>query len=197
MRRITPKLGRLPNVTSVASVDEYTPLDLASTIRQIVREELTRHARPTPYEAAPAPPPSRPSVSIAAAGNDDGNYRPLSPPRSQPNNYPLPRYEDRFCYPHQPANTYYDPKEDVPVPPPRQRNAFQEYNAYRQAPVVLPLRYRRAYSSVLSSTERAGIPILFPIRVSNSGHWSQQRSLARPFQEYLTAAKSPWQFSRV
>ncbi|KAH8038433.1 hypothetical protein HPB51_001548 [Rhipicephalus microplus] len=135
MRRITPKFGHLPNVTTVASVDEYTPLDLTSTIRQIVREELTRQARPTPYEATPAPPPSRPPVSTAAAGIDDCNYRPPSPPRSQRNNYPLPRYEDRFSYPRQPANTYYDPNKDVPVPPPRQRNAFQEYNAYRQAPV--------------------------------------------------------------
>ncbi|KAH8038352.1 hypothetical protein HPB51_001135 [Rhipicephalus microplus] len=138
MRRITPKFGRLPNVTTVASVDKYTPLDLASTIRQIVREELTRHARPTPYEPTPAPPPSHPSVSIAAAGNDDCNYRPPSPPRSQRNNYPLPRYEDHFSYPHQPANTYYDPNEDAPSPPPRQRNAFQEYNAYHQAPVRGP-----------------------------------------------------------
>ncbi|KAH8036178.1 hypothetical protein HPB51_018592 [Rhipicephalus microplus] len=180
MRRITPKFGRLPNVSTVASVDEYTPLDLASTIRQIVREELTRHARPTLYEATLAPPPSRLPVSIAIARIDDCNYRPPSPPRSQRNNYPLPIYEDRFSYSHQPANTHFDPNEDVPVPPPCQRNAFQEYNAYRilPSPCVLPLRYRQAYSSVLSSTERADIPIPFPIRVSASGHWSQQGSIA-------------------
>ncbi|KAH8009348.1 hypothetical protein HPB51_015671 [Rhipicephalus microplus] len=91
MRRITPKFGRLPIVTTVASVDEYTPLDLASTIRQIVREKLSRHACPTPYDTTPALPPSRLPVSIAAAGIDDCNYRPPSPPRSQRNNYPLPR----------------------------------------------------------------------------------------------------------
>ncbi|KAH8042721.1 hypothetical protein HPB51_025553 [Rhipicephalus microplus] len=92
MRRITLKFGRLPNVTTVASFDEYMPLDLASTIRQMVREELTRHARPKPYEATPAPPLSRPPVSIAAAGIDDCNYRSLSPPRSQRNNYTLPSF---------------------------------------------------------------------------------------------------------
>ncbi|KAH8009507.1 hypothetical protein HPB51_018153 [Rhipicephalus microplus] len=99
------------------------------------REELTRHTRLTPYEAALAPPPSRHPVSIAAAGVDDCNYRPPSPPRPQRNIYPLLRYEDYFSYFRQPANTYHDPSEDVSVPPPHQRYAFQKYNAYRQAPV--------------------------------------------------------------
>lgn len=186
MRRITPKFGRLPNVTTVASVDKYTPLDLASTIRQIVREELTRHARPTPYEPTPSPPPSRSSMSIAAVGNDDCNSRPPSPPRSQRNNYPLPRYEDRFSYPHQPANTYYDPNEDVPVPPPRQRNAFQEYNAYRQAPVC----YRCGIAGHIARfcrrqrepTSRYRSPSEFPPAGTghNNGHWpAYSRSTSR------------------
>lgn len=42
-RRITPKFGRLANVTTVASVDTSSPTDLSATIRQIVREELLRH----------------------------------------------------------------------------------------------------------------------------------------------------------
>lgn len=42
-RRITPKFGRLANVTTVASVDDSPPPDLAETIRRIVREELARH----------------------------------------------------------------------------------------------------------------------------------------------------------
>lgn len=42
-RRITPKFGRLSNVTTVASVDSTSPADLAATIRQIVREELRLH----------------------------------------------------------------------------------------------------------------------------------------------------------
>ncbi|XP_077532506.1 uncharacterized protein LOC144144881 [Haemaphysalis longicornis] len=42
-RRITPKFGRLTNVTTVASVDDNPPPDLADTIRRIVREELARH----------------------------------------------------------------------------------------------------------------------------------------------------------
>ncbi|XP_077557319.1 uncharacterized protein LOC144172507 [Haemaphysalis longicornis] len=77
MRRITPKFGRLPNVTTVASVDVNSSVDLASTIRQIVREELLRHsdvARPwTPshnsdlrHEAPPRHVESlRPSVNVA------------------------------------------------------------------------------------------------------------------------------------
>ncbi|XP_077529327.1 uncharacterized protein LOC144141670 [Haemaphysalis longicornis] len=42
-RRITPKFGRLANVTTVASVDVSSSADLSATIRQIVREELLRH----------------------------------------------------------------------------------------------------------------------------------------------------------
>ncbi|KAH8033973.1 hypothetical protein HPB51_018442 [Rhipicephalus microplus] len=153
---------------------------------KIVREELTRHARPTPYEPTPAPPPSRPSVSIVAAGNDDCNYRPPSRPKSQRNNYPLPRYEDRFSYPHQPANTYYDPNEDVRVPPPRQRNAFQEYNAYRQAPVC----YRCGITGNIAQfcrrqrepTSRYRSPSEFPPAGTghNNGHWfAYSRSTSR------------------
>lgn len=42
-RRIAPKFGRLANVTTVASVDTSPSTNLASTIREIVREELRRH----------------------------------------------------------------------------------------------------------------------------------------------------------
>lgn len=42
-RRITPKFGRLANVTTVASVETTPTVDLATTIRQIVREELCKH----------------------------------------------------------------------------------------------------------------------------------------------------------
>lgn len=75
-KRITPKFGRLANVTTVASVDvgPIPPCDLASTIRQIVREELDRReavaaTRPRvsdaylPYDATCA--------SVHATGHDD------------------------------------------------------------------------------------------------------------------------------
>lgn len=39
-RRITPKFGRLPNVATVASVDNTSCDDIASVVRRIVREEL-------------------------------------------------------------------------------------------------------------------------------------------------------------
>lgn len=178
MRRITPKFGRLPNVTTVASVDEHTPFDLASTIREIVREELTRHARLTPHEATPVLHPSHHHVSIAAAGVDDYNYRSGSPLRPQRNNYPVPSYEHRFSYPRQPANTYQDPNEDTFVPPPRQRNgnAFQEHNVYRQSPVC----YRCGVAGHIARfcrrqrepTSRYDSPSAFPPAATghNSGH---------------------------
>ncbi|KAH8030561.1 hypothetical protein HPB51_008922 [Rhipicephalus microplus] len=53
MRRIAPKFGQLPNVTMVASAGNYAPSDVASTIREIVREKLSRHTRATPCEATP------------------------------------------------------------------------------------------------------------------------------------------------
>ena len=46
LRRITPKFGRLANVTSVASVDATATVSMADMIRQIVREELLRHEDP-------------------------------------------------------------------------------------------------------------------------------------------------------
>ncbi|KAH8019440.1 hypothetical protein HPB51_019462 [Rhipicephalus microplus] len=53
-RRITPKFGRLANVTAVASVDvpPTSSCDLASTIRQIVREELGRRDAINPPRAS-------------------------------------------------------------------------------------------------------------------------------------------------
>lgn len=42
-RRITPKFGRLANVTTVASIDATPTVGLCATIREIVREELLRH----------------------------------------------------------------------------------------------------------------------------------------------------------
>ncbi|XP_049520780.1 uncharacterized protein LOC125944395 [Dermacentor silvarum] len=78
MRRITPKFGRLANVTTVASIDMSSSFDLASTIRQIVREELDRHTETTrrlpdvsdaSFSQAPATSPPlngwQPSVSVA------------------------------------------------------------------------------------------------------------------------------------
>lgn len=83
-RRISAKFGRLPNVTTVASIDVGPPSsDLASTIRQIVREELDRrdaaatsiaHVRGAFTPCGPLP------VSINAAGFDDART-PVQPRR--------------------------------------------------------------------------------------------------------------------
>lgn len=79
-RRITPKFGRLANVTTVASVDVApAPSDLASIIRQVVREELDRReAASVPSPRAREPLPScDPSVtSINAASVDAYNFAP-------------------------------------------------------------------------------------------------------------------------
>lgn len=130
MRRITPKFGRLPNVTTIASVDDSASFDLASTIREIVREELTRHGHSLPHGASPIPVPTR-HVDIAATGAEGYNYSPRSPPRPQRNHYLESRYEPRFSYPRQSAAIYPDPSEEAFVPP-RRDEAFLEY---RQSPV--------------------------------------------------------------
>ncbi|KAH8030082.1 hypothetical protein HPB51_006514 [Rhipicephalus microplus] len=67
-RRITPKFGRLANVTTVASVDvpPTSPCDLASMIRQIVREELGRRDAVNPPRA-PAINTSPPYDAMCAA----------------------------------------------------------------------------------------------------------------------------------
>ena len=67
-RRIAPKFGRLTNVTTVASVDVSPPADLASTIRQIVREQLRRHdVTYSSHYSTPVAPcaPLPPSVCVA------------------------------------------------------------------------------------------------------------------------------------
>ncbi|KAH8039083.1 hypothetical protein HPB51_005022 [Rhipicephalus microplus] len=83
-RRITPKFGRLANVTTVASVDASPQTDLSATIRQIVREELLRHEEQTRYavprcasvafrDAVCASPPATWQHSVNAA--DCNSYR--------------------------------------------------------------------------------------------------------------------------
>ncbi|XP_077565130.1 uncharacterized protein LOC144180728 [Haemaphysalis longicornis] len=111
MRRITPKFGRLPNVTTVASVDVNSSVDLASTIRQIVREELLRHsdvARPwTPshnsdlrHEAPPRHVESlRPSVNVADFVDDRRGDMYTSPTRDR-------YYQSRGRF-HRPQDAYH------------------------------------------------------------------------------------------
>ncbi|KAH7934644.1 hypothetical protein HPB51_028990 [Rhipicephalus microplus] len=47
LHRITPKFGRLANVVTVASIEDSCSIhwDLATSVRQIVREELKRHSK--------------------------------------------------------------------------------------------------------------------------------------------------------
>lgn len=75
-RRITPKFGRLANVTTVASVEETPSQTLLSTIREIVRDELLRRdqlARPSGFADThypfQAPAPAWPSMNTPPSVN--------------------------------------------------------------------------------------------------------------------------------
>lgn len=52
-RRITPKFGRLANVTTVASVDISATEDIAAVFRRIVREELDQQFQKVSHEPRP------------------------------------------------------------------------------------------------------------------------------------------------
>ncbi|XP_049516924.1 uncharacterized protein LOC125942694 [Dermacentor silvarum] len=79
-RRITPKFGRLANVTNVASVDVVpAPSDLASVIRQVMREELDRRqavSLSTPRVREPFSFGDFGETSITAASVDACNFAP-------------------------------------------------------------------------------------------------------------------------
>lgn len=86
LRRIIPKFGRLAKVTTVASIEDDIPsVDLATTIRQIVREELRRctelnnEVRDSQHLYNPPPAP----LSIAATTVEE--YRSRRPMRTQQN----------------------------------------------------------------------------------------------------------------
>lgn len=81
-RRVTPKFGRLANVTTVASIDNDQSLDLASTIRQIVREELSLHSQVTHRDTYH--PCSSPAVetTVSSFSEYPAEYR--LPPRQPP-----------------------------------------------------------------------------------------------------------------
>lgn len=143
MRRITPKFGRLPNVTTVASVEVDSSVDLASTIRQIVREELLRHSdvtRPwTPshdsHSRHEAPPSSyfstthveslRPSVNVADFVDDQRGDMYISPTRD--------RYYQSRGRPH-PQDAYH-PDEYRRASPSSRQFPSGRFDSLREPPV--------------------------------------------------------------
>lgn len=104
-RRITPKFGRLANVTNVASVDVLpAPSDLASVIRQVVREELDRReatSLPTPKAREPFPPYDFGATSINAASFDAYNFAPR-PRVPSPSTNARPSYQSYDGYARRP-----------------------------------------------------------------------------------------------
>lgn len=122
-RRITPKFGRLANVPSVASIEDNF-MDLSSTIRQIVREELQRFeppvrspsSLPSDVVGSRGPPsllPSMPVVNSINTAQADA-YSNSPTPRFDSPGHP-PRYDSR------PTNflSHYDQHYEYhPQPPP-------------------------------------------------------------------------------
>lgn len=106
LRRITPKFGRLPNVTTVASVDSHEhshePPHLADMIRQIVRDELSRH-QDVNRSAIPCD-----SCSLQAAPIQRSSWRSTAPP-------PVRDHRNDSYGPAPPARTHYR------APPPPQQ----------------------------------------------------------------------------
>lgn len=141
-RRITPKFGRLANVTTVASIESNQPLDLASTIRQIVREELSLYAQvaqPSSHHSH-LPLEFEPHVASfsshqAAKGIEEYDLT----PRQQPRLYDRgPSYQAR-AQREQPRFYTRDPVPDyVPLTQGQHRpyyhdTAYDRYNGFQRA----------------------------------------------------------------
>ncbi|KAH8025595.1 hypothetical protein HPB51_010352 [Rhipicephalus microplus] len=146
MRRITPKFGRLSNVSTVASVETVPPIDLALTIRQIVREKLLRcqqiYHRPSNFqdvyvnepERVRTPvslPPWQPSINTADAYEYQGTRQAGFPRHLTPN------YERSFRPPVHPTSPAYSAPEGrhhYPMPSERSR-----YSEQPRTPRPIPL----------------------------------------------------------
>lgn len=134
-RRIIPKFGRLANVTNVASIADDHALDLASTIRQIVREELSLHTQVTQRDAYHASPPPvvETAVSSVSAYPVDCEYATREPPHVRARGFTYGA-RPRWVQPH-----YYGPSPgtyDVGSLPEQRRphgQAYQNTNRFHRA----------------------------------------------------------------
>lgn len=208
-RRITPKFGRLANVTTVASVDTSPLLpDLSSAIRQIVREELQRHDEQARY-AAPRcsssvfrdtfrEPPSATwnhSVNVAdlIGSRDEPHYITTEPPR---NDSPPQRFDPRprNFRPRRLAATYDFQGEEPRYPQPMSSaDYFNPHSEVRPSPVCyccgMPghiARYcsrRRAsnYGSSAPTTRSSGrtLRTQWPGDSSSGSHFREDRCTAQ------------------
>lgn len=131
MRRITTKFGRLSNVATVATIDVSSSSDLASTIRQIVREELLRReeltSSPPRFASAcsaqdpsmPGPVPAWQSVNATDVRYHTEVPRPMAPPSLRSDYQPRPRFPRRYRrpatgYDTEPEGVAYSPYPDMP-----------------------------------------------------------------------------------
>ncbi|KAH8029146.1 hypothetical protein HPB51_023686 [Rhipicephalus microplus] len=146
VRRISPKFGRLSNVSTVASVETVPPNDLALTIWQIIREELLRcqqsYHRPSDFQEGYVSepervrtfvslPPWQSSINATHAYEYQGT-RQAGFPRQPP-----PNYERSFRPPVYPTSPPYRAPEGwyhYPMPSERSRYSEQQ-RAPRPSPV--------------------------------------------------------------
>lgn len=144
MRRIAPKFGRLANVTTVASVEVSPSVDFASTIRQIVREELLRHsdatrpwmppqesyplhdAHPNCYSATTHVEPLPPSVNVADFVD---NRQGVVYTRQSSD-----RYYQSQGHLRRPQHAYYQDEYRRASPPSRQ-SLFRQSDSRREPPI--------------------------------------------------------------
>lgn len=88
MHRITPKFGCLAGMTTVAAADEAPSCNLVSTIRQIIREELTS-SLDNFWSPSMLPPTNSLHLPQTAAVNAAGNEE-YHEPQKDPSRSPSP-----------------------------------------------------------------------------------------------------------
>ncbi|XP_077547973.1 uncharacterized protein LOC144160607 [Haemaphysalis longicornis] len=162
-RRITPKFGRLANVTTVASVDVTPPPDYAETIRRIVREELLRHQEPRRYtdglhvhESYVLQDVQANSLSPSSAQFRDPSYTPRNESPQRLDNWDSSRYShdvqqfsrrpQRPTYDQRPQRPAYDRRFDGVYErsfPPRERDLPVCYNCGFEGHISRYCRRRR------------------------------------------------------
>ncbi|XP_077557779.1 uncharacterized protein LOC144173139 [Haemaphysalis longicornis] len=144
-RRITPKFGRLANVTTVASVDLQPPADFAEMIRRIVREELLRQEESRHYtdsvrirDSYVLPDVQANTLSPSSVPFRDASFmtRTHSPQRSHVHQSAR-NSRDVEWLSQRSQRTTYDQRPRRPTFEPRSDDVYEEYFPDRLAPRVL------------------------------------------------------------
>lgn len=182
LRRITPKFGRLANVTSIASVEASPPNSMADMIREIVREELSR-SRDTFCHTQYLRHSSAPEEDVAA----------LSTPWAPPNGT-LPMDDRNIAqrYRHQPTERRPTYPEDVVRqqrdPGFSQRRDFVRQDSYGGRWRSQPLCYRCGIAGHIARYCRRRFPTSQdcqpPANTYGQLHTAQQRPPTSAWDPY-------------